>query len=71
MENDNQSIRAICYVCEKEFKSHGLVGGNAVCGKCYPIWFKGVMDERKDWEKWTGKTYLQMYHLYEKQDNKI
>jgi len=69
MEADDPSgIRAVCYVCEKQFEAFGLVGGQFVCDKCYPIWFKGVMIEREKWEKWTGKEYLQMYHLHEEKE---
>jgi hypothetical protein len=68
MEDDDQSFSAICYVCEKSFQASGLLGGKAVCNVCYPIWFKGVMEERQQWEKWTGKEFLEMYHQEKTKD---
>jgi hypothetical protein len=58
---ENQSFEAKCDCCEKTFMAQGLVGGKTICKKCYPIWFKGILDERKDWEFWTGKTFQEMY----------
>ena len=53
-------------VYEKEFILDGTVGGYRICNKCYPIWWKGVSCERTKWENWTGKQFLEMYHLNEK-----
>lgn len=39
-------FHAKCECCEKDFVAESYVGGHTICNKCYPIWFKGVLDER-------------------------
>jgi len=39
-------FHAKCECCEKDFVAESYVGGQTICNKCYPIWFKGVLDER-------------------------
>ena len=58
-----------CDSCSKSFDCQSSsVGGQFICGKCYPIWFKGILKERSDWEKWTGKTFLEMCNENDKHD---
>jgi hypothetical protein len=48
MANSEECPIAICYVCDKSFQLQSLVGGKCVCDKCYPIWFKGLMEGKQD-----------------------
>lgn len=61
-ELEDGQFNTKCYICNKEFIAEGLLGGKSVCNKCYPIWIKGVMEEREQWEKWTGRKFLDMFH---------
>ena len=57
-----------CDVCNKDYKCYGYVGGNSICGKCYPAYFFGVSVERKQWEEWTNSTWREMYDIHDSQD---
>ena len=56
-----------CGTCDKIFDCQSSsLGGEYICHKCYPIWFAGILTERNMWEKWTGKTFAEMYKEKEK-----
>ena len=67
MDSDLKLI-VICGTCKQRFDCQSnSVGGEFICNKCYPIWFAGILIERNIWEKWTGKTFSQMYTENEKE----
>ena len=39
--------RTNCYVCNRRFNCYGVVGGYAICNRCYPRWYA----LKKAWRK--------------------
>ena len=57
-----------CDICFKKFRCYGLLGGSAVCNKCHTAFQFGYEKERTNWEKWTGKSFLEMWREHEESD---
>tara|TARA_R110002073_G_scaffold308672_1_gene478743 strand:+ start:141 stop:335 length:195 start_codon:yes stop_codon:yes gene_type:complete len=54
-----------CDICFKKFRCYGTLGGSAVCNKCHPAFQFGYEQERSNWEKWIGKSFLEMWREHE------
>ena len=56
-----------CDICFKKLRCYGLLGGSAICNKCHPAFQFGYEQERANWEKWTGKSFLEMWREHEEE----
>jgi len=66
---DEEYFMKDCDICFKTFKCYGFLGGSAVCDKCYSAFKFGYLQERTNWEKWTGRSFLEMWREHEKNDD--